>query len=620
MLPNPELREVSIQDYLKIIQKRLSLIIALLVIIPTSAAIYVFTAKPVYRATASVLIEKTTPKVGRFQTSGEDWYIRDYQYYQTQYKILASRALAERVVNDLKLSSDRDFSKSKDLIGVLQGMIKIDPVRNSQIVLINVDDTNALRAARIANSLSSAYIKQDIENRNRASKEAVAWLESQLGDIKKRVQQAEEALNKYIQENKIVAVPDIEKRTETLLESLKKDKSRLETEIAEASKRYRSKHPKMIALSAQLAETNAKIDSETTRFLDLNQKMVQYNLLKKDVESNQQLYTSMLTQAKETGVSEKIEASSISVVDFAKPPDAPYKPKKIQILLISVVLAIFSGIGLVFFVEYLDSSIRTAEDVSNYLNLPFLGYLPSVLKEAKTDSERALISFQKPQSTITESYRSVRTSILFAYPEDKPLKTILVTSSIPGEGKTFAACNLAIVFAQMNERVLLIDIDMRRPKVYKSFHADQKNGMSDFLAGTIDLEKIIKPTEIRNLSLITSGTIPPNPSELLSSAKIRTFFEQIKTRYDRIIVDSPPVLNVADTSILANIADGIILVIKGASTRLEGVNRAKDKILQSKGRIIGAIVNNIMPEKEDRYYYYHYYYSEESGRKQKSTT
>lgn len=619
MLPNPELREVTIQDYLKIVQKRLSLVIALLIIIPTSAAIYVFTAKPIYRATASVLIEKTVPKVGRFQTS-EDSYLRDFQYYQTQYKILASHALAEKVVNDLKLTTERDFGNVKDPAAVLQGIIKIEPVRNSQIVLINVDDTSALRAARIANALASVYIKQDVENRNRAAKEAVAWLESQLGDIKKKVEQAEEALNKYIQENKIVAVPDIEKKTETLLESLKKDKSRLETEIAEASKRYKSRHPKMIALTAQLTETEAKIDSETTKFLNLNQKMVQYNLLKKDVESNQQLYTTMLTQAKETGVSEKIEASSISIVDFAKPPEAPYKPKKSQILFISLVLAVFSGIGLCFFIEYLDSSIRTAEDVSNYLNLPFLGYLPSVLKEAKTDSERALISFQKPQSTITESYRSVRTSILFAYPEDKPLKTILVTSSIPGEGKTFAACNLAIVFAQMNERVLLIDIDMRRPKIYKSFHADQKNGMSDFLAGTIDLEKIIKPTEIRNLSLITSGTIPPNPSELLSSAKIRTFFEQIKTGYDRIIVDSPPVLNVADTSILANIADGIILVIKGASTRLEGVNRAKDKILQSKGRIIGAIVNNIMPEKEDRYYYYHYYYSEEAGKKQKPTT
>jgi capsular exopolysaccharide synthesis family protein len=279
--------------------------------------------------------------------------------------------------------------------------------------------------------------------------------------------------------------------------------------------------------------------------------------------------------------------------------------------MVSILLALFCGIGLSFFLEYLDSSIRTAEDVTLYLSLAFLGYIPSAYKESKVESERNLICFQKPKSTIAESYRTVRTSLLFASPEDRPLKTILITSSLPEEGKTFTTTNLATIFSQLNERIVLIDTDMRRSKVHKVFKVEQKNGLSDFLTGKLSFDMAVRPTFIPNLSLITAGTIPPNPSELLSSAKISSLFEVLKLRFDRIIIDSPPILSVADTSILANIVDGIVLVIKGASTRLEAIRQSKQKIMEAKGRIMGVVVNNIAPEKEDRYYYYHYYYSEE---------
>lgn len=161
---------------------------------------------------------------------------------------------------------------------------------------------------------------------------------------------------------------------------------------------------------------------------------------------------------------------------------------------------------------------------------------------------------------------------------------------------------------------------MRRPRIHKSFKFDSKPGLSDFLTGNVGLDAIIKTTMVPNLSLITSGTIPPNPSELLTSAKIRILFEELKSKYDRIIIDSPPILSVADASLLANVVDGVILVLKGASTRLEPIRRAKDRILEAEGRIIGAVVNNIEPEKEDRYYYYHYYYSEEEKAKEKIKT
>jgi capsular exopolysaccharide synthesis family protein len=340
--------------------------------------------------------------------------------------------------------------------------------------------------------------------------------------------------------------------------------------------------------------------------------MVQYNVLKREMDSSQQLYTTMLTRAKEAAVSEKLEVSNIRIVDAAKPPGSPYKPKLGKDLLMSALFALFLGVAVSFLLEYLDASIRTAEEVSTYLNLPFLGYIPSVIADAKTESERDLLCFQKPKSTITESYRALRTSILFASPEDKPLKSILITSALPEEGKSFIASNLAIIFAQVNERVILLDVDMRRPSTHKSFNLEQKaGGLSNFLTGAVELEKIIRPTPVPNLSIIPSGTIPPNPSELLTSAKVKLLFDELKTRFDRVIMDSPPILSVADSSLLSNVVDGVVLVVKGGFTRLEAAIKAKEKILAAKGRIIGALVNNIEPEKEDRYYYYHYYYSQD---------
>lgn len=605
MLPNPEIREVTIQDYLKIIKKRLGIILAFLFIIPTIATVFVYTRKPLYCATASIIIESRRLKVTKFEEIYQPQ--EDQQYMQTQYDILGSRILAEKTFDALRLSTDIDFRNIADPVGKLRSQISIKPVRDSQLVLINVEDTDALRASSIANAFAKVYIEQDVEVRNRTIKEAIAQLESQMSDVKNKLRESEEALGAYLQNNRIVTIPDVEERTETLLGSLKQHRSRLETDLAESLKRYKEKHPKAIALNAQLEDLNKKIEEETNNFLDLNQKMVQYRLLKKEVESNQELYTSMLTRSKETGVTEKIETSPIRIVDTAEPPAAPFKPQKRKTILTSIMFSLFCGVAFSLFLEYLDSSIRTAEDVSNYINLPFLGYIPSGDKEAKTDIEKNLICLKKPQSIISEAYRAIRTSILFASPEDKPLKVILITSSLPAEGKTFFSTNLSFIFSQINERIIFVDTDMRRPKMHKSFNLDPKPGLSNFLTGNVELAEIIKATSVSNLSIITSGTIPPNPSELLSSVKLRALFEDLRSRYDRIILDSPPILSVTDTFLLANLVDGVILVVKGVSTRLEAVIRAKQKIIEAKGKIIGVVVNNIEPEKEDSYYYYHYY-------------
>lgn len=619
MLPNPVIREVSIFDYLKIFRKRIGLILLFLIILPIMTAVYDYRQKPLYLSTLSLLIEQKRSNVTQFQNAYQYANIVDKDYIRSQMQVLSSRVLAEKVFDDLKLSKESDFKDIKgDAIFNLKNKIKIDSVRGSNIVLVSVEDTDSLRAAAIANAIAKVYIQQDIDVRNSSVREAAGWLESQLGDIKGKVQASEEALNKYQRANKIVIDPDLSRKTESVLEELKTKRLSLSAELSDASKRYKAKHPKMISLAGRLEEVDSEINKEEASLMDLNQKMVQYNLLKNEVDTNRQLYTSILTRAKETGVDQKLESSNIRVIDSARPAEKPYKPKLLRDILMSIIVAFACGAGLSVFIEYLDSSVRTAEDVSSYLNLPFLGYIPSIGKVAKTDKEKALICLQKINDPVIESFRALRTAILFSTPEDKPLRSILVTSSVPGEGKSFIAINLAEIFVQVNERVLIIDADMRRPMQHKFLQIDQKPGLSTFLTGNASLDSIIRPTGVTNLSIITAGSVPPNPSELLSSGKIRSLVEELKLRFDRIIIDSPPTINIADTPLLANIIDGVVLIIKGASTRLEVVIGSRERILGSKGKIIGVAINNVLPEKEDRYYYYHYYYSEDKDKAKSS--
>jgi len=615
MLPNPDSAQVKLADYLAIIRKRLFVILAFLIIVPSITTINVNKIKPVYRATVSIIIERVIPRVTKFEDAQQTTGMRDAQYYQTQYSILGSRSLAEKVFEGLALASDPEYQHVENPVEKLVSQIKVEPVKSSQVVFIHVEDTDALRASAIANALAKTYIRQDVETRNVVAKDAVVWLEKQLADVQKRMQDSEEALNEYVQENKIVTVPDIEKRTDTLLESLKRERATAETDMAELLKRYKSKHPKVIALNAQISDQKTKMRRETQRLLELNNKMVRYNILKKEAESNQQLYTSILTRAKETDISEKLQLVTIRIVDSAKPPRYPIRPLKSREIGRSFFLALLYGFSLAFLLEYLDSSIRTAEDVRCYIDLPFLGYISNADKEARTEADKSLICSNKPKCPLAEAYRAIRTSILFSSPEDKPLKSVLVTSSLPQEGKTFISTNLATIFAQLNERVVLVDIDMRRPKVSRALKIDDKAGLSDYLTGNLAVDDILRPSAIQNLTVIPAGTIPPNPSELLSSKKVKKLFSELKSRYDRIILDAPPLLSVSDASLLVNIVDGTIFVIRGARTRLNSIMQAKAKLAEAKGKIIGVILNDIEPRKEDRYYYYHYYYNEKGGEK-----
>jgi capsular exopolysaccharide synthesis family protein len=303
------------------------------------------------------------------------------------------------------------------------------------------------------------------------------------------------------------------------------------------------------------------------------------------------------------------------VIDYADVPKKPFSPNRPKDVTTGVLLGLFLGSGLAIFLEYLDSTVKNADDIELFVRLPFLGYVPSGKLEVKAKSDIDLIVYKMPQSRIAEAYRSIRTSIMFSAPEDRPLKTILVTSAAPQEGKTIVAVNLAISFARANEKVLLIDADMRRSRIHQILGLDRRVGLSSFLTGTATLEAVIRQTFIPNMFFISSGPVPPNPAELLTSARIRALLEELRTKFDRIIIDSPPVATVTDTSILANMVDGVIDVIRAGFVNIDIILRGRQRLLEAKSRIIGVILNNVDIKREDTYYYYHYYYAEEKEKK-----
>ncbi|HCJ65805.1 MAG TPA: hypothetical protein DHV62_00385, partial [Elusimicrobia bacterium] len=452
------------------------------------------------------------------------------------------------------------------------------------------------------------------------SKHAIFWLKEQLETQKEKLEKSELDLQKYLEENRITDLPKIEERGR-LIDTLRQEEARMETQLAELSKRYKEKHPKMIRLIAELDSVKQKIQEETERTLKLNEIAIRYSFLKREVENNRELYNALLKRTKETGISEELTTTNIRVVDAAEVPDKPVKPKKRTNLLLGTFLGLFGGIFLSFFLEFIEDTVKTAEDIKEYLQAPFLGTLPSAKRETKTIQQIDLISHFKPKSMIAESYRVIRTEI-FRNSQNEVTRTLLVTSTLPKEGKTTVATNLAIVLAQGGERVLLVEADTRRPRLKRTFNFDSPPGLCDYLTGKVQIDSIIQPTEIPNLKVIISGHTPDYPAELLNSAKMKEFLGIVKQKFERVIIDTPPILSVADSLILADNVDATIQIVKTDAVKKSSCLFAKQKLVSAEGKYVGAILNNIDLNRERYYYYYHYYrhYGEDKERKRKKTT
>ena len=424
----------------------------------------------------------------------------------------------------------------------------------------------------------------------------------------------------------------------SLIQSMKKSLVDLGGQYSSMSKRYGEKHPQMVRLRAQISLIKGKLDDEIKNTVDsittdyevarareesmqrafnqqkaeaqvLSRNLSQMDILQQEAQSNQQLYDSLLKRLNETGVSTELKTSNIRVLDPAEVPKAPVRPRKNRNLLLSVIVGLFMGVGLAFFFEYMDKTVKSPDDVTDYLKVSFLGPVGHFKVSPGAGLSGELIAQADPSSNITEAFRNIRTNLLFSFSEG-PRKVLVITSAKPEEGKSTIAANLATVIAHADKRVLLVDADLRRPAVHHIFGVKESPGLAHLLVGNAAEHDVIRKTQIPGLELIAYGQITPNPAELLGSTSMKEFLSRVRERYDYVILDTPPIMSVTDPLVISSISDGVIFVIKAGETSYDLLQKSLQQLSEVGGKVLGVILNevNFKRDRADYPYYYQYYY------------
>ncbi|HEY6229539.1 MAG TPA: polysaccharide biosynthesis tyrosine autokinase [Verrucomicrobiae bacterium] len=476
-----------------------------------------------------------------------------------------------------------------------------------------------------------------LEDNDNLVRQSLFGAKAELSRAHMDVLQADETLaeiDRILADGKpIESIPQI--RDSLVLQRLQQELGLRESALAALLTRYRDKHPSVIQargeiekmrdaikqesqFALQALRNNAvflkkreeallvNVEQETAKQQALYQLRIEYDALKRESDNSKTIYSNVLLRRNETELLSRLSANNMVLVDPAPTPTGPIKPKVILTVIFGVFAGLVAGIGLAFFVNYLDDSIKSQDDVENTLGLAFLGYVPNI----KTNSvvERDLQAHSHPQSNAAEGFRTIRATLSLTHKPEK-LRLVSVTSTIPSEGKSLVASNLAIVSAQTGLRTLLVDADLRRPSVHKAFQLHSPIGLSAFLTGdTADLEDITHKTEVPNLDVICCGSVPTNPSELIGSARMKAFLDLVSDKYDRIVLDCPPISAVSDPLVIAAKTDGVVFVCKFNKIRREHARRSVQRIQAAGIHIMGVVINDIDFEGKDSYYYSYYYY------------
>jgi len=370
--------------------------------------------------------------------------------------------------------------------------------------------------------------------------------------------------------------------------------------------------------SKELGSIVGKYDSQ---FNQLPKTSIELAKFQRTRESLEKLYTLVEEKYQEALINEQSQPGNVLIIDNARMPNKPSKPNRMLIIIVGFVLGGVIAVGYVLIKNYFDNTVKTPEDMQKK-GVNVLAWIPQIEGVDDGLKEHEFIVARKPDSIPSEAFRALRTRIQFSsHAIEKPLKTILVTSSAPQEGKTTICVNLAGSFAQSNKKVLVIDCDLRKPRLHNVFRAQRRPGLIDYLYGENTLEEIIKKSEIPNLSYITTGTIPPNPAETLESAQMKKFLQGLEKEYDLILLDSPPIIAVTDSEILANMVDASLLVVSAETTEIELMEKSSELLKNGSSSFLGAILNNFSYKSGyGSYYKYYYYYSRSNNPKNKSVS
>ncbi len=477
-----------------------------------------------------------------------------------------------------------------------------------------------------------------------------------LGDINKQFTDAQaermrkESLYEFAKAGNLDAVPQVE--TNNALADLLKKRGETSADYADALTQYGPNFPKVLRLKAQMKDMDDNIEKEKQKILDvlesdyrearqretlmsealdqakaeanqMAEKMVEYNILKREAEANKTLYEGLMTKMKETAISGALRSSNIRVVDPAMVPATPARPAKTKNIILSFLVGLVGGIGLALLREYLDNTVKTPDDIETLARLPSLAVVPQFAGTNGNRRRRMLQGFSEnghekrielvaqhlPKSQMSEAFRALRTSILLSQ-ADHPPQVILVTSALPREGKTTAAANLAVTLAQLGDSTVLVDADLRKPGIGRLLNlgTGKYAGLSSYLAGVSSLDLVSVPHPvIPNLVAIPTGPLPPNPADLLSSHKLADAIGELRSKFKFIVIDSPPIMAATDAVILSVHADGVLLVVRSGETPKVAFTRTRDLLTSVKSRILGVVLNAVDSSAPDYYYSYRYY-------------
>lgn len=626
--------ELNISDYLRIIRKQKALIISTFVAVTLASLFYTSKQPSWYEAKTTVKIEERKTIAGLLT----EWIayspgdiMASASRIITGFPVMKKVALRMEMIDEN--ASQEDMYNA---IGQLQGSISAQTVKDTNIIEITARSMTAKTAMDLANTVAQVYVEENLLEKNKQASTARKFIEEQLASLENKLKANEERLRAFGEEVKGIRGSS----------AIQNKLVELEFEIQSLLQKYTPKHPAVKQIEEQIKDLESQLKGFSGQELE-------YSRLEREVEVNRKLYAMLKEKLEEARITEAQRVSDVSVVDPAVLPRGPVNSQGRMGVALSGLLGLVLGVILAFVFESLDTSIGTIEDVEKLTNLPVLGVVPLITNQSQEKEEDKgiwrkyvykflphhhpkvseghvrLIVHYEPKSHIAEEYRTIRTNLKL----NPSLKTILVTSAHPSEGKTSVLTNLGLTIAQTGAKTVLVSSDLRRPTLAHTFGIKEEPGfnevinksvslegalrsISDIMLGELKLDKIMESPGIENISVLPAGRIPANPAELLESKETQSVMLELRRRFDVILFDSPPILPITDATLLAAKVDGVILVYEAGRTARSALLRAKLQLESAGAKIIGVILNHIRVKAEislhpPDYYKYKYYGKEQ---------
>lgn len=624
--------ELNIRDYLRILRKRKFAIIATFLIVSVASHFFFSQKKTIlYEASTTIKIEEHKTIAGLLT----EWVVYNPgNVMESEAKAIKGYPVMQKVaLLRQMIGEDTSREETSRTVNRLQGAVETEQVGNTNLIRIVVIWDTAREAMELANTIAEVYIEENLLEKSKQARSARQFIQEQLGAIEERLFTVEEQLKTFGEKSSYI----------TLAEPIKQQLFELESQRMQLLQKYTDKHPQIMQIEEQIRTIEARLETENVSQDDLT-----YTRLNREREVNQKLYAMLKEKLEEARINEAQKVSDISVVNPAGMPEAPLTAGAEQInAIIGSFMGLILGLALAFILETLDTSIGTIEDVERVVKLPVLGVIPSFerisqkkksvlnkiqdrffLRHSKdfTTKKVRLVAHFEPRSVITEAYRNIHTNLKI----DASRKAVLVTSSSPQEGKSTVVCNLGIVMAQVGLKTLIVSTDLRRPSLARTFGISREPGLNELIRGMVPLKDALRnitdlmlgelsfdairqTAGLDNLWILPSGNLPSNPVELLESKGLLELLTHLKSEFDVILFDSPPVLPVTDASLLAPFMDSVVLVYEIGRTSRDALVRTKLQMESAGAHIAGIVLNHTRSEVEvmtNYPYYYRYKYSE----------